>query len=300
MATLPVNASAQENFLPEQPAPNVLTLAVVRYLNTADSDTEDKFHAFQSIIHILLNATHGLFIPDDGKKIGTNSIKFDLAETWLLEQLRPYRGMPAGEIARAARGDKFRYLGRRFRFAVIDEIRKSSANRREAQLIPFDDAIQQARAKAPRMSESDLAGLLSDCDFLDAGQQAMFWILWRARDKAKGDRTQDIADARAVSLEQARKDLRSLREALQDAIKAGHRGARDLFEGLARYITPAAAIPRDLPFASAENPGTSIHGVGPGGDPIQFDHDGGFGRRRKFQDPDYEDPRNALRSNLFS
>jgi hypothetical protein len=250
---------------------NVVTQECINYLLAPTED--EKYRAFEHLKAILLTATKSLYIPENDKQAGTTA-KYEFAIQWLLEELSPYRGMSEEMILAAAKADKFRWFARRFRLRLINKIRDTLRQNKRVKFVTYCDEIGYGPTRPPSLSVVELEALLAECDFLSDKQLATVWGLWRARDLRGGRRIRAIAAERNVSVQQARKDRRAVVQAFQTALKAGHSGAIALFDSLAKYILPANLKPRDADFGSwwdETNPGTSIHPIGEGGEPIQFD-----------------------------
>ena len=280
------------------PTPNYnkSTQAAVDFLlNPIGSPERDD--AFQHLLAILMVATKGLYIPVQTKDAGEASAKYDFAIDFLFGTLTPYQGMDEDLIKSAAREHKFRYLGKRFRGRVINKIKK--VNRAAAKvsheiyidewqkhveaLRSIDPAssansdAQNEAARTPRLGPEQFDRFLEELNFLSEDQIDTAVKLFdlcideKYETLTKGQRTQALANMFGVTVQAARKRIRSLRRAMTKALKAGHKGAIELGQRLAKHVMPSTFHPRDTKFWVNEDNHGSIHPLGEGGEPIQFD-----------------------------
>jgi len=283
------------------------TQAAVDYLtNPIGSDARDN--AFQHLLAILLTATKDLYIPVQEKDGRENSAKYDFAVDFLFGTLASYEGKDRELIEAAARKHKFRYIGKRFRGRVINKIKKVTRATADISFEIYIDEWQKHVEKAaaqdpqdalnreaqdeagrtPHLSPEAFDRLLEELDFLSEDQIDTAVKLFdlcvneEYEDLTKGQRTQALANMFCITVQAARKRIRSLRRAITTAIQSGHKGAVALGERLSKHVMPATYHPRDVKFWTnaanptdaktwaEQNPG-SIHPLGEGGEPIQFD-----------------------------
>jgi hypothetical protein len=203
-----------------------------------------RLSAFERLRAILLHATQHLFIPRYRSfEEDSPTERYLFVSRFLREYLDTYKGRSKEELRAAALADKFRYLGRLCKFRVLDEIKRVNRIRAKQASVDELDKCASPYNEYHALREDDLVRVLALCDFLSERQVHLVWSLWRACEaKAsalvsgglrKGERTQAIANARHVSLQQARKDLRNLRQAFANAVESGDPGARAFFELLA-------------------------------------------------------------------
>jgi hypothetical protein len=110
-----------------------------RYSNHAASDAaleyllEDSARGFDNLMGCCFLACKGLYFPDlftpynqsGTQMLGQNGQVRDFVLLWLLEELKPHRGMSGGDIQRQE--PKLRHLPRRARLAVLAVIRNCPA-----------------------------------------------------------------------------------------------------------------------------------------------------------------------------
>lgn len=265
-------------------------------------DEHARTDAFNHLIAILLTATQGLYIPENEKYPG-NSARHSFAEEFLLGELEPYFGQPKEMILQAARDDKFRYLGRRFRQRLLNRIRDTVRRNQKYGHERYNDAWE-THTDAGGVDGSVLLVALNECnpeeysiippvgpeeydryferfDFLSDQDIAVATALFdlRHEDYTKGERTRALAERFGVTEQTARRYLRNLRTKMTNALKDGNADVQDFFSRLREFIKTAPLAARDECWPSdpdAPNPG-AISPRGACGETIQFDDQGKFG-----------------------
>jgi len=289
--------------------PNKTTQACLDYLLSKDESRRSD--AFKHLVAILMTATKNLYIPTQEIDQGENSRKYDFAIEFLLNTLSPYQGMEPELIRVAALEDKFRFLGKRFRCRVINQIRDvtKAATKRSFEIYtdgwqthsPDNEGSQTNAGRTPRLGPDQFDELLAECDFLSETHVQTAVILFDLsvddlwEESTKGERTEALAARLGITVQAARKRIQQLRKAFANAIRSGHQGAISLADRLASHVIPATYSPRNTNFWSVaanpanpkcfadENPG-SIHPLGENGEPIQFDSSDNYFGYHQYQD----------------
>jgi hypothetical protein len=188
----------------DPPAPNKATDAAVRYLLTHDPDALDHLRA------ILFQAKGNLFLVEDDMSLSQAVRRF--MKPWLKAKLARYAGAGPDEILAAARRDEFRHLGRQFKFALIDEIRRRTSARRRAKKAlatdnkPHDSPLETAKLQAVLcMRRQQITKLLGEKLY-----RALMAVCGLDRFERKGDVARAIAAELGVSIQTGRKWQRRL------------------------------------------------------------------------------------------
>jgi hypothetical protein len=258
--------------------------AAVTYLLTRDDD------AWEHLIAILLRARGGLFIVESGSSNANATQRF--LELWLAEKLAPYYNMQPEVIQAAAERNEFRYLGKRARNALIDQIRRrkrDALDQRRSQgeywegalpkLISLDAAIAStddnedlslddflatdqglvsALGKRRRLEREELENTLGELqDGLKAllGEElhsVLVTISQLFPSEKKGDVARSVARSRGVSVQMARRWLVKLQAVMSAALKAGSPSAKELF---ALLRPPGGEATFWMPAQRADKPG---------------------------------------------
>jgi hypothetical protein len=131
------------------------TQAAVAFCAAQDSAAIQD--ALDHLVAILFRATRGLFLTERGR--GRFDPTREFLEAWLVDELLLHR--TAGTYRDAAEGGEFRYLARRGRFALIDELRRRDRSKDplDGTVVRMDSPINTGEGDA--RSFHDLLGV--DC-----------------------------------------------------------------------------------------------------------------------------------------
>ena len=180
----------------------------MRYLLTRDPDALDHLQA------ILFKAKGNLFLIEDEMTLSQATRKF--MKPWLKAKLARYDGANRDEIYAAASRNEFRYLGRQFKCALIDELRRRRSARRKAK----KELATDSNPHGPLLSTGIEAAKLQTVLF-KRGQQIkarlgekLYWSLMAVcrldKVERKGDLARAIAAELGVSIQSGRKWRRRL------------------------------------------------------------------------------------------
>jgi hypothetical protein len=221
-----------------QSARNETTCACMQYLLAGDEKA--KRDAFEHLKAIMLTATRGLFIPESVSCDGTTA-KYNFVTDFLWTELKPYEGKSCADIEAAAADNKFRYLGRRCRQRVINEIRNVTRANKRMRSVTYNDAYlaHQATDRRPPLQPHEYSEIVAACDFLDPANADVVNELFDLRDRDRGQWAAELARSRGVSVQTARKYIRNIEANFRAALNAGHKAAKKLFDTLAQYIQTA-------------------------------------------------------------
>ena len=251
----------------------VCSRAAVVYLTSSDEQARND--AFKHLTAILLNATKNLYIPETEKFIrdsghAQDSARYSFAEEFLLAEFRPYLGMPEEMIWQAARDNKFRYLGRRFRQRLLNKIRNAVRRNKKYKQERYNDAWgehQTTDGQAPGLEgPEEFDRYLESFDYLSEQDITVATVLFDLRlseieGKAsrKSARTRAIAERFHVTEQTARRYIRQLQEKMNDALRNGHSATRELFDRLGAFIRTAPLLGRNLAFGYHQHQDVKHH-----------------------------------------
>jgi hypothetical protein len=124
--------------------------ATVLFLKTEDPD------AFDHLVAICWRAKGDLFVFDRSERLYWATRKW--IQVWILEKLEPYRRTSNEVIDRAAANGEFRYLGRSCRLAMVDEIRRCRATKRQRySFVSANWDLTRCAPEKQTISELDIA-----------------------------------------------------------------------------------------------------------------------------------------------
>lgn len=149
-----LGSDAESRFAACAQASDQMTQVALEFFEAKDYAASKA--AFDRLLALVFNARQSLFLTERG--LTWFDATHEFLEAWLVDQLLPYCN--AGNVYEAAQQGKFRYLGKRGRNAIIDELRRRARSKDplDRTVVRLDVEIDDAE-KGKSFSWHDLLGV---------------------------------------------------------------------------------------------------------------------------------------------
>ncbi len=200
---------------------NKVNLATYSYLRARK--LEDRDHAYYDLVGCCWVACRPLYPPVDDKKTSRTDRTNTFIERELHTILAAYEELAAKEIDQLALNNGLRWVARQVHNKLIDAIRRWTAERgrqRRKKALgepPITPAAAKKLATGFERDRFRLVKRLGDRNFDTLLILALSYPFGETKRARKGATVNAIAQARGVSLQQARSDRRHLLSATENA-----------------------------------------------------------------------------------